>query len=103
MELKKQFNKDILMGILERYVHCRAKRFEIEVTKEVCCLLAIDGVLGCVRGQVFITGWLTCSQFTDMHLPCVSEGPGGMGTRKSGRCEARGREIRNALRPPAME
>ena len=48
-------------------------------------------------------GWSTRSQFTDMDLPCVSEGPGGMGTRKSGRGGARGREIRNALRPPAME
>ena len=52
---------------------------------------------------VLISGWLTHSQFTNMNLPCASEGPGGMETRKSKRGGARGQEIRNALKPLVME
>ena len=52
---------------------------------------------------VLIKGWLTHSQFTNMNLPCASEGPGGMETRKSKRGGAHGQEIRNVLRPTVME
>ena len=39
----------------------------------------------------------------NMNLPCVIESPGEIGLQRSGRVGAQGQEIRNAIRPLAME